>query len=64
MGDNIDLNIENYDLSDLLNLFKLDYNFGENELKRSKKQVMLTHPDISICRRYFHNGTLTKRRNG
>jgi len=47
MGDNIDLNIENYDLSDLLNLFKLDYNFGENELKRSKKQVMLTHPDKS-----------------
>ena len=47
MGDNIDLNIENYDLNDLLNLFKLDYNFGENELRRSKKQVMLTHPDKS-----------------
>ena len=47
MGDNIDLNIENYDLNDLLNLFKLDYNFGETELRRSKKQVMLTHPDKS-----------------
>lgn len=42
-----DLDIDNYDLKDLLNLFKLDYNFVENDLKRAKKMVLKLHPDKS-----------------
>lgn len=44
---NIDLNIENYDLQDILNLFKLDYNFNTNDLINAKKIVLKTHPDKS-----------------
>ena len=32
-----DLDLDNYDLRDLLNLFKLNYDFGEPELKEAKK---------------------------
>ena len=42
-----DLNIDNYDLQDLLNLFKLDKNFNEEDLKQAKKIVLKTHPDKS-----------------
>ena len=50
----IDLNIENYDLTDLLALFKLDFEFNEEDLKRVKKTVMLTHPDKSeLDKKYF-----------
>ena len=43
----IDLNLDNYELSDLLNLFKLDFDFNENDLKQVKKTVLQTHPDKS-----------------
>ena len=43
----IDLNIDNYDLSDLLNLFSLDHNFTADDLKRAKKMVLMLHPDKS-----------------
>ena len=29
----LDLNVENYELSDLLNLFKLDIEFDENDMR-------------------------------
>ena len=45
--ENIDLNIDNYDYEDILNLFKLDINFGENDLKQAKKIVLSNHPDKS-----------------
>ena len=32
-----DLNINNYTLEDLLNLFRLDYNFTIDDLKKAKK---------------------------
>ena len=44
---NFDLDIDNYDLKDLLNLFKLNYTFGEIELKQAKKMVLKLHPDKS-----------------
>jgi len=54
MSESLDLNIENYDLNDLLKLFKLSPTFGVNELKQAKKQVMLTHPDKSkLPKEYF-----------
>ena len=33
----IDLNLDNYELSDLLELFKLDFDFNEADLKKCKK---------------------------
>jgi len=51
---NLDLDLDNYDLPDLLNLFKLDYNFKEENLKQAKKMVMMTHPDKSrLPKEYF-----------
>jgi hypothetical protein len=43
----LDLNIENYDLEDILNLFKIPSNFDENHLKNAKKMVLKMHPDKS-----------------
>ena len=52
--ESIDLNIENYDLNDLLELFKIDFDFNENDLKSVKKMVMQTHPDRSkLDKKYF-----------
>jgi len=45
--ENLDLNIENYSLKDILNLFNLSENFGSFELKNAKKMVLMTHPDKS-----------------
>lgn len=43
----IDLNIENYDLDDILNLFKMPKDFVEEDVKAAKKIVLKTHPDKS-----------------
>jgi hypothetical protein len=43
----MDLNINNYNLQDLLKLFKLDYNFSLEDLKNAKKIALKTHPDKS-----------------
>jgi hypothetical protein len=45
--DALDLDIENYDLEDILNLFKLTYHFDESELKGAYRIVLKTHPDKS-----------------
>ena len=51
---NVDLNIEHYNLKDILNLFKIDINFDENDLKRAKKITLMTHPDKSkLSKEYF-----------
>ena len=50
----VDLNIENYELDDLLNLFNLTYNFNEEDIKKVKLVVMKTHPDKSgLENKYF-----------
>jgi hypothetical protein len=50
----VDLNIENYNLEDILNLFKIPLNYDENDLKLSKKTVLATHPDKSgLDPKYF-----------
>jgi hypothetical protein len=43
----MDLNIDNYNLEDILNLFKIPYDFGEKHLKQAKMIVLKTHPDKS-----------------
>ena len=50
----LDLNIHNYDLNDLLNLFKMPFHFKEEDLKSAKKIVLKTHPDKSkLDKEYF-----------
>lgn len=43
----MDLNIENYDLKDILKLLKMPNNFNEEDVKSAKKIVLKTHPDKS-----------------
>jgi hypothetical protein len=43
----LDLNIENYDLEDILNVFKLNYQFTETDLKGAYRTMLKTHPDKS-----------------
>ena len=50
----MDLNINNYDLDDILNLFKLDYQFDIHDLKKAKKIMLKLHPDKSrLDPKYF-----------
>ena len=49
-----DLDIDNYNLTDLLNLFHLKFDFNEKDLKRAKLMVYKMHPDKSnIDNKYF-----------
>ena len=43
----MDLNIDNYDLDDIFNLFGISKDFVEEDVKKSKKIVLKTHPDKS-----------------
>ena len=54
MSSDFDLNLNNYSLNDLLNLFHLPYVFTRDELKAAKKVVLKTHPDKSnLPKEYF-----------
>jgi len=54
MDENFDLDINNYSLNDLLNLFHLPYNFTKEELRISKKIVLRIHPDkCDLPKEYF-----------
>ena len=45
--ESLDLNIQNYDLEDILGLFKINGQLTEHELKRAYKMYLKTHPDKS-----------------
>lgn len=50
----LDLDIDNYEYTDLLNLFKVGIDFVESDLKLIKKKVLMMHPDKSgLDKRYF-----------
>jgi|TARA_B110000858_G_C17808879_1_gene479703 hypothetical protein len=52
--ESLDLDINNYNLDELLNLFRLDYTFNEDDLKNAKKIALKTHPDRSnLDMKYF-----------
>jgi hypothetical protein len=52
--ENFDLDIENYELKDLLNLFSLTHELNETDLKKAKKIVLKMHPDQShLDAKYF-----------
>lgn len=41
------LNLDEYNLNDIMELFDLDHNFSEAELRNAKKVIMKIHPDKS-----------------
>ena len=45
--EDLDLDIQNYDLEDILNVFKLNYQFTEKDLKGAYRIALKTHPDKS-----------------
>ena len=50
----MDLNIDNYNLNELLKIFKLEHDFDYNQLKEAKKIVYKMHPDKSkLPKEYF-----------
>ena len=50
----MDLDIDNYELKELLDIFKLDYDFTMDDLKKAKKTALKTHPDKSgLDQKYF-----------
>jgi len=52
--ENMDLDINNYELNDILNLFKLPVMFDEKHLKQAKVVVLRMHPDKSnLPKEYF-----------
>jgi len=54
MNPDLDLDIRNYELRDILNLFKLPSVFTEVHMREAKLMVMRTHPDKSgLDKEYF-----------
>jgi len=54
MSYNLDLNIDNYSLDDILQLFRLSSDFDEADMKDAKKMVLKMHPDKSkLDSKYF-----------
>ena len=52
--EDLDLNIDNYNLNDIINLFKISNNLEEHEIKEAKKIVLRMHPDKSgLNPKYF-----------
>jgi hypothetical protein len=52
--DSMDLDINNYELNDILNLFKLPVMFDDKHLKQAKITVLQMHPDKSkLPKEYF-----------
>jgi hypothetical protein len=52
--ENLDLNIENYSLIDIYNLFKIKSVLNDESLKNAKRIVLRTHPDKSkLDSKYF-----------
>lgn len=50
----LDLDLNNYNLDDILKLLNLPYNFTQEDMKTAKKSVLMTHPDKSgLDPKYF-----------
>jgi len=43
----LDLDIDNYTLEEILQLFDIPADFGEDDLREAKKKVLMSHPDKS-----------------
>ena len=42
--ENLDLNINNYDLDDILSLFNVSYNYDSNDINKCKEMLLKLHP--------------------
>lgn len=52
--EHIDLCISNYSLNDILSLFELGMDFDEEDMRKAKRTVLMTHPDkSSLDPKYF-----------
>ena len=51
--EDFDLDIDNYGLEDILNLFHLDYKFEKSSMKKAKVMALKTHPDKSGLKKDF-----------
>lgn len=47
MDSSFNLNLDEYNLNDIMDLFGLDHGFSETELRKAKKVIMKVHPDKS-----------------
>jgi len=55
MSVELDLDINNYDLDDLLRLFNISKNVNAEDLKKAKNKMLKTHPDKSgLDPKFFH----------
>ena len=51
----LDLCVENYNLDELLQVFNLTRDFGEQDLKNAKRIVLKMHPDkCGLDSKYFY----------
>jgi len=50
---NLDLNIDNYNLTEILKLFNISDKFTEQDMKEAKKKVLKMHPDKSQLDKKF-----------
>ena len=46
-GSQHNLDISKYSFEEILGLFDLSYDISEDEMKRAKRKVLMTHPDKS-----------------
>jgi hypothetical protein len=54
MDNSLNLDIDSYDLNDILKLFNLKHDFDEHGLRQARKMVLRTHPDKSkLDKEYF-----------
>jgi len=52
--DDIDLDINNYDLKDIISLFHIKFDFDKSDLRKAKRIVLSMHPDKSgLDKEYF-----------
>ena len=51
--EDFDLDIDNYDLEDILNLFHITYKFDKQSMKKAKGMALKTHPDKSGLKKDF-----------
>ena len=42
--ENLDLDINNYDLDDILSLFNISYNYDSNDIKKCRETMLKLHP--------------------
>lgn len=53
MDSSFNLNLDEYNLEDIMDLFGLNHGFTESDLRNAKKVIMKVHPDKSQLDKKF-----------